>query len=123
MIKNIIATVVLGGCALTTTVAPAEAVSLGCSYASHYGVGDGYHGSRTANGEVFDAYGLTAAHRSLPFGTRLQVTDQSTGKKTVIRINDRGPFVSDRVLDLSYGAFAAISRPSRGVTKICISKI
>ena len=111
------------GCAFGATTAPAKADSLGCSYASHYGVGDGYHGSRTANGERFNAYGLTAAHRYLPFGTKLKITDQSTGKSAIVRINDRGPFVHGRTLDLSYGAFAAITSPSRGVTKICIAKI
>lgn len=96
---------------------------MGCSYASHYGVGDGYHGSRTASGEVFNAYGLSAAHRSLPFGTKLKVTDSNTKKSVIVRINDRGPYIHGRTLDLSYGAFAAITSPSRGVTKICIAKI
>ena len=96
---------------------------MGCSLVSHYGIGDGYHGQRTANGERFNAYGYTAAHRSLPFGTKLKVTDQSTGKSVVVRINDRGPYVYDRSLDLSYGAFSAIRHPGAGVTRVCIAKI
>ncbi|MFZ9315689.1 MAG: septal ring lytic transglycosylase RlpA family protein [Candidatus Nanopelagicaceae bacterium] len=123
MLKKIISIAILTGSAFTTAVAPAKAASLGCSYASHYGIGDGYHGSRTASGEVLNAYGLTAAHRSLPFGTKLRITDQSTGRSAIIRINDRGPFAPDRILDLTYGAFASIAAPSRGVTKICIAKI
>lgn len=111
------------GSAFTTAAAHAKTESLGCSYASHYGIGDGYHGQRTANGERFNAYGLSAAHRSLPFGTKLKITDKSTGRSAIIRINDRGPYVGGRILDLSYGAFAAITSPSKGVTQICIAKI
>jgi rare lipoprotein A len=120
--KKIIAAALIG-CAFTTAVLPAKAESLGCSYASHYGVGDGYHGQRTANGETFNAYGLSAAHRSLPFGTKLRVTDATTQKAVIIRINDRGPYVHNRVLDLSYGAFSAITSPGKGVTKVCIAKV
>lgn len=123
MIKNLLTSVVLTGCAVTTTVGSAHAANLGCSQASYYGVGDGYHGQRTANGEVFDAYKLTAAHRSLPFGTKLKVSDQETGKSVIVRINDRGPFIDGRNLDLSYAAFAAINSPSRGVIKVCMIKI
>lgn len=99
------------------------AAAHGCTVASHYGVGDGYHGLTTANGERYDAYGLTAAHKTLPFGTRLLVTNQSNGKSVVIRINDRGPFIHGRGLDLSYGAFSKIAPPSQGVADICFAKI
>jgi rare lipoprotein A len=119
--KKICTAAILIGCSFTIASAPVNAGRQDCSYASHYGVGDGYHGRRTANGETFNAYGLTAAHRSLPFGTKLKVTDQSTGKSTIVRINDRGPFIPGRTLDLSYGAFASITSPSKGVTKICIA--
>jgi hypothetical protein len=73
--------------------------------------------------EIFNAYGPTAAHKSLPFGTRVRVTDQASGKSTIVKINDDGPHVPDRIIDLSYGAFARIAPPSRGVTKVCISKL
>lgn len=96
---------------------------MGCSTASHYGIGDGYHGQRTANGERFNAYDLTAAHRTLPFGTRLMVTDQVTGKSVVVRINDRGPYVHGRIIDLSYGAFSAIRHPGAGIARVCIARI
>ena len=100
---------------------PAQAAS--CGYASHYGVGDGYHGQRTASGEVFNAYGNTAAHPYLPLGTWLRVTDQKTGNSVIVRINDRGPYAGGRVLDLSYGAFSQIRNPSRGETYVCFSRV
>ena len=61
-------------------------------------------GVRTANGERFDPLGMTAAHRSLPFGTRVLVRNVKTGQSVVVRINDRGPFVAGRVIDLAFGA-------------------
>lgn len=100
----------------------AEAAS-SCGHASFYGVGDGYHGRRAANGSLFDAYGLTTAHPSLPFGTTLRVTNQNNGKSVVVKVTDRGPFVAGRVLDLSYGAFSRISSPSRGTTSVCYARV
>lgn len=76
--------------------------------ASQYGVGDGYHGRRTASGERFNAYALTAAHRTKPFGTILAVTSQATGRTVLVRVNDRGPFVPGRCIDLSRAAASAI---------------
>lgn len=96
---------------------------MGCSIASHYGIGDGYHGQRTASGERFNAYGFSAAHKTLPFGTKLKITDQSTGKSVVVRVNDRGPYVHGRSVDLSYGAFSAIRNPGAGITRVCIARI
>lgn len=66
--------------------------------------GPGFHGNRTTSGEVYDQFDLTAAHRTLPLGTRVAVTHLATGKTVEVRINDRGPFVDDRVIDLSYAA-------------------
>ena len=102
---------------------PTQVNAATCGYASHYGVGDGFHGSRTANGEYFSAYERTVAHRWLPFGTRLRVTNQRNGASVVVRVNDRGPYYTDRILDLSYGAFNQIANPSRGEVKICYSVI
>lgn len=105
-------------------LAPLQAkAASGCSLASHYGVGDGYHGRTAANGETYNAYGLTAAHRSLPFGTNVRVTNQSNGRTVVVRINDRGPYIYGRTLDLSYGAFSKIASPSQGVASICYKVI
>lgn len=105
-------------------VAPLTAkAASGCSLASHYGIGDGYHGQTAANGEIYNAYGLSAAHRYLPFGTKLKVTNQRNGKSVIVRINDRGPYVSGRSLDLSYGAFSKIASPGQGVASVCYSRV
>ena len=71
-------------------------------------------GLRTANGERFNPDGLTAAHRSLPFGTRVLVRNVKTGRSVVVRINDRGPFVAGRVIDLAFGAARVIDLHSTG---------
>lgn len=71
-------------------------------HASWYG-----SGRRTANGERFNPNGMTAAHRTLPFGTRVRVTNQRTGRSIIVRINDRGPFIRGRIIDLSRGAARA----------------
>jgi rare lipoprotein A len=63
-----------------------------------------HHGRRTASGEIFDQNALTAAHRRLPFGTLLHVTNERTGRSVVVRVNDRGPFNNERILDLSRAA-------------------
>lgn len=76
--------------------------------ASHYGVGDGYGGKRTASGETMNPNAMTAAHRTLPFGTRVRVTNHANGRSVTVRISDRGPFVKGRCIDLSYGAARAI---------------
>ena len=106
--------------AAAALVAPAHA-STGCTLASHYGVGDVFHGRTAADGSRFNAYGLTAAHRSLPLGTTLRVINPANGQSVRVRISDRGPFVPGRGLDLSYGAFSRIASPSQGVVKVCYS--
>ena len=95
----------------------------GCSLASHYGIGDGYHGQTTANGERYNAYGKSVAHKTLPFGTRLRVINQSNGKSVIVRVNDRGPYIAGRDLDLSYGAFSSIAHPGQGVTSVCYTRV
>ena len=76
--------------------------------ASQYGLGDGYHGKRTASGERFNTYSLTAAHRTRAFGSHVTVTNHSTGRSVTVRITDRGPFVAGRCIDLSHAAANAI---------------
>jgi rare lipoprotein A len=108
----------------TAGLAPLQAkASSGCTSASHYGVGDGYHGQTTANGERYNAYGNSVAHRSLPFGTKLKVTNQRNGKSVIVRVNDRGPYVGSRDLDLSYGAFSTIAHPGQGVASVCYVRV
>lgn len=77
-------------------------------------------GTRTASGERFNPNGFTAAHRTLPFGTRLQVTNPRTGRSIVVRINDRGPFVRGRSLDLARGAAFAIGMRGTGAVRIAV---
>lgn len=76
--------------------------------ASQYGVGDGYNGRRTASGERFNTYALTAAHRTRRLGSRVVVTNLANGRTVAVRINDRGPFVKGRCIDLSRAAANAI---------------
>jgi rare lipoprotein A len=80
--------------------------------------GPGFHGRRSASGEVFNRHALTAAHRTLPFGTRVRVTNISTGQQVVVRINDRGPFSHNRIIDLSEGAAANIGIRRSGVGQV-----
>jgi rare lipoprotein A len=75
-------------------------------------------GKRTASGEHFNPNGLTAAHRSLPFGTKVLVTNLKNGKSVIVRINDRGPFIKGRVMDLSLGAARVVGLNLSGVAKI-----
>ena len=98
-------------------------IAANCGIASWYGVGDGFAGRRTASGQIFDPYAMTTAHRSLPFGTKIRVVNQSNGKSIVVTGTDRGPFVAGRVLDLSYGAFAKIAHPGQGTARVCYSRI
>jgi rare lipoprotein A len=81
------------------------------------------HGARTANGERFDPSGMTAAHRTLPFGTRVRVVEPDSGRDVVVRINDRGPFKGGRVIDLSEGAARAIGMISAGVTEVALYRL
>jgi rare lipoprotein A len=82
--------------------------------------GKGFHGRRTANGERYNQNALTAAHKSLPFGTRVRVTNINNGQSVVVRINDRGPFVGRRVIDLSAAAARAIGMVHSGVAPVRI---
>ena len=84
--------------------------------ASFYG--GKWHGKKTANGEIFNTYSLTAAHKTLPFNTRVRVTNLNNGKSVIVRINNRGPYSKGRIIDLSKGAFSKIENISKGVTKV-----
>lgn len=86
------------------------------SFASFYH--DKFNGRKTASGEIFSNRKLTAAHRTLPFGTVIQVTNLRTGKSVEVRINDRGPFHSSRALDLSKAAFDSIGNIAKGTMPI-----
>ncbi len=81
------------------------------------------HGTRTANGERFDPSGMTAAHRTLPFGTLVRVVEPDSGRDVIVRINDRGPFTGGRVIDLSEGAARALGMVSAGVTEVALYRL
>lgn len=80
--------------------------------------GPGFYGNRTASGEVYQPGTMTAAHRSLPFGTKVRVTNLWNGRSAVIRINDRGPFVDHRVIDLGHGAASQLGVTSSGIAQV-----
>ncbi len=88
-------------------------------HAASYGVASFYvEGSQTASGEKFNPNELTAAHPTLPFGTRLRVTNVSNGRSVVVRVNDRGPFVPGRVVDVSHSAAETLGMTERGTAKV-----
>lgn len=93
-----------------------ETNNLGIMTASWYG--PRFHGKSTANGETFDQSALTAAHKSLPFGTLLKITNLRNHKSVIIRINDRGPYVDGRDLDLSKATAKALGILHKGVVKV-----
>jgi len=89
--------------------------------ASYYG--DKFEGRTTASGEIFRQNVLTAAHKSLPFGTRVKVTRVDNGKSIIVKINDRGPFVAGRIIDLSYSAALAIDIIQMGVAEVVVEVV
>ena len=82
-----------------------------------------FHGRKTASGETFDMNGLTAAHRSLPLNCYVKVTNKTNGKSVVVKVNDRGPFHGNRVLDLSYGAAKQLGITNKGVGNVSIERV
>lgn len=110
LLVGIVSCLAVAGCA--TWMAPEEQIGLASWY------GPGFHGNKTANGEVYDMHAQTAAHRTLPFGTLVRVTRLDTGASTVVRINDRGPHVAGRVIDLSNGAAGDIGLVKDGLARV-----
>tara|TARA_Y100001970_G_scaffold143632_1_gene176507 strand:+ start:223 stop:687 length:465 start_codon:yes stop_codon:yes gene_type:complete len=88
---------------------------------SYYG--PKFHGKLTANGEVYDMYGITAAHKELPLNTVARVTNLENGKSLILRINDRGPYIDGRILDCSYGAAKKLDFLEQGTTNVKIEVI
>ena len=82
--------------------------------------GPGFHGSRTASGEIYNMYKLTAAHKTLPLGTYVKVINLENGKSVIVKINDRGPFVKGRIIDLSYAAAKKLGMLKKGTAKVKI---
>ena len=88
---------------------------------SYYG--KGFHGNLTAAGEVYDMHGLTAAHKTLPLNTIIRVTNQANDKSLILRVNDRGPYVGNRILDCSYGAALKLDFIKSGTTEVKVEVI
>ena len=99
--------------------APPRMIAVGT--ASWYGAY--HHGRRTASGEVFDMNALTAAHRTLPLGTRLRVTNLSNGKSVDVRVNDRGPFIRNRIIDVSRGVAVALDAVAAGLFPVQLTRL
>ncbi|KPA51889.1 hypothetical protein VT25_17530 [Photobacterium leiognathi subsp. mandapamensis] len=89
--------------------------------ASYYA--DKYQGRKTASGQRYDKNKRTAAHRTLPFGTRVKVTNLANNKSVIVTINDRGPYSKGRVIDLSRSAFSAIGKTSSGILKVKVETL
>lgn len=96
-------------------------VDMGTMKASWYG--PGFHGKKTANGEVYDQMSFTAAHKSLKFGTLLKITNPKNNKSVIVRINDRGPYIQGRDLDLSKAAALELGFVKKGVSRIKVEEI
>lgn len=113
-----LAAAILGLGLVASSGAPALADAVGV--ASFYG--GRHHGGPTASGERFNQNAMTAAHRSYPMGTKVRVTNLKNGKTVVLRINDRGPFVRGRIIDVSRGAAAQLGFISSGLTKVRVER-
>jgi rare lipoprotein A len=116
--------IALGGCGLFARRPSAPSAAPGATQdgiASWYG--PGFHGRRTSNGEIYDQYGLTAAHQTLPHGTWVRVTNRTNGRSVLVRINDRGPFVDDRIIDLSYAAAEQLDMVGPGTAPVHVEVV
>ncbi len=116
LLLMVVATLAMSGCGGGSGEPSTEPGSVQEGEASYYA--HKYHGRTTANGETYDENKMTAAHKTLPFGTTVRVTNLANGKKVVVRINDRGPFIKGRIIDLSYKAAGELDYISRGVVKV-----
>lgn len=105
-------------CAFTTpmVILSADIAQAQVGMASYY-----KSGRKTANGEKFNPNGYTAAHRSLKFGTKVRVTNLRNGRSVIVRINDRGPFIRGRIIDLAFGAAKAVGLHNSGVAKVRVA--
>lgn len=117
MTKNIFIILLLAVCATSChrkTISGVSGTETGL--ASYYA--ESYNGKKTANGEIYQSSKLTAAHKKLPFGTKVKVTNLANGKTVKVRINDRGPFVAGRIIDLTRAAAKKLDMLAAGVVKV-----
>ena len=117
LMKNIILTLICF--VLSGTIAMAQEVQTG--KASYYG--KKFHGRRTSNGSIYHIDSLTCAHRTYSFGTLLKVRNVKNGKEVIVKVNDRGPFITGRIIDLSYTAAKEIGMLSAGVVNVEVTKV
>lgn len=108
-----------GACCCMAGMQPVTAIEYGM--ASYYG--KDFHGRKTASGEPFNMHDFTCAHKKYPFGTKLRVTNQENKKTVIVRVNDRGPFIKGRIIDLSYAAAKKIDMIRSGVVKVKIERL
>lgn len=128
-LTTLLAVIAFAGCTTPTPKTPSPqappaaptAELIGSGKASYYG--SQHHNKLTASGERFDQGALTAAHRTLPFGTHVRVINTRNGKSVVVRINDRGPFVRGRIIDLSKAAFQSIASTRSGIIRVRLEKV
>lgn len=114
----LVAVTIAAGLMVGASATSATAAAGQCGRASWYAL----H-SKTASGERMNPLAMTAAHRTLPFGTKLRVTNQHNGRSVIVRINDRGPFIRGRMLDLSKGAAGQLGFVSSGQTAVCVARV
>ena len=107
--------------AATGSIDPTAGRPLQRGQASWYG--GSFNGRRTASGETFQSSGMTAAHRTLPFGTRVRVVHEGTGRSVVVRINDRGPFHGGRIIDLAHGPAKSLGLTAAGSAFVSLHTI
>jgi rare lipoprotein A len=112
-------TILLISCCCLTGAPSSSYVQVG--KASYYG--DEFHGKKTASGEIYNKWALTCAHKKIPFGTKLRITNLENKKSVVVKVNDRGPFIRGRIIDLSYAAAKKIGMIKHGVVKVKIEVV
>lgn len=106
---------------LLVAMQPGPASAAQCGTASWYG--PGFHGRTAASGEKFNQNAMTAAHKALPFNTKVRVTNQKTGKSVTVRITDRGPYYGGRIIDLSKAAASKLGIIRAGTGKVCLTRL
>lgn len=100
-----------------------DQVGIASWYGSRGWFSDGFHGKKTATGEIFDRERMTAAHKTLPIPSFVEVTNLANGRRAVLMVNDRGPFVGKRIIDLSYGAAKALGYFGSGLTNVRVRAV
>ena len=121
MFKHIVVVAALVTGSLSLLTGQSLAAGNSCGTASWYG--PGFNGKKSASGERFNQNAMTAAHKTLPFGTKLKVTNQKTGKSVTVKINDRGPYHGGRIIDLSKAAASQLGIVNAGTGKVCLTKV